>query len=177
MASNATQSIDAGVDAGIVHAAEPLQDELVSKLPVLEEMAADLWAADYGSLFANEIERNRALVSHHAGTFCCTSSQLQLSSYARRLSGHRREEWERRQLIRERDQLAIALHAANMRAWSHSLVARSIAYFTLTTSWLHQVESGQARLASCPTSVQPLSWSSGGCGTAAPSQSGNKGPM
>lgn len=158
MASNATQSIDAGVDAGIVHAAEPLQDELVPKLPVLEEMAADLWAADYGSLFANEIERNRALVSQHAGTFCCTSSQLQLSSYARRLSGHRREEWERRQLIRERDQLAIALHAANMRAWSHSLVARSIAYFTLTTSWLHQVESGQARLASRPTIIKVLRW-------------------
>ena len=90
MASNATSPIDAGVDAGIVHAAEPLHDELVSKLPVLEEIAADLWSADYGSLFANEIERNRALVSHHAGTLCCTSSQLQLSSYARRLSGHPR---------------------------------------------------------------------------------------
>ena len=90
LASSATSSIDSGVDAGIVHAAEPLQDELVPKLPVLEEIAADLWAADYGSLFADEIERNRALVSQHARTFCCTSSQLQLSSYARRLSGHPR---------------------------------------------------------------------------------------
>jgi hypothetical protein len=90
LASNGTSSIDADVDAGIVHAAEPLQDELVPKLPVLEEIAADLWAADYGSLFANEIKRNRALVSQHARTFCCTSSQLQLSSYARRLSGHPR---------------------------------------------------------------------------------------
>ena len=90
LALNATSSIDAGVDAGIVHGAEPLHDELVHRGPVLEEIAADLWAADYGSLFANEIERNRALVSQHAGTFCCTSSQLQLSSYARRLSGHPR---------------------------------------------------------------------------------------
>ena len=41
--------------------------------------------------------------------------------------------------MRERDQLAIALHADNMRHWSPSLVARSVAYFTLTTSWMHHV--------------------------------------
>ena len=64
--------------------------------------------------------------------------------------------WERRQLSRERDQLTIKLHSDNMRHWSPSMLARSVAYFNLTTSWMHSVESGQRRLASRPTTLAVL---------------------
>ena len=107
---------------------------LVPKLVVLEEIATLLWDADYDPLFKVEFERNRALASRCG----VTVQQLQLSTYPRRLTGDRLDAWKRQQVIRERDQLAIALHAANMRHWSPSLVARSIAYFTLTTSWMHR---------------------------------------
>ena len=43
-----------------------------------------------------------------------------------------------------------------MRCWSSSHVARSIAYFHLTSCWQHSVESGQARLASRPTTLKAL---------------------
>ena len=90
-----------------------------------------LWQPTYEQLFSSELERNRALATR-LGVF--VGQPQQLSAYARRLQGERREAWQRKQLVRERDQLAIALHSYNMRLWSPSLVARSIAYFTLTTS-------------------------------------------
>eukprot|EP00966_Prymnesium_polylepis_P273304 6313683-Prymnesium_polylepis.1 len=43
-----------------------------------------------------------------------------------------------------------------MRHWSPSLVARSIAYVRLTSSWMHSVESGQRRLASRPSTMKAL---------------------
>lgn len=112
-----------------------------------------LWQPTYEQLFSSELERNRALATR-LGVF--VGQPQQLSAYARRLQGERREAWQRKQLVRERDQLAIALHSYNMRLWSPSLVARSITYFTLTTSWLHHVESGQRRLASRPTTLKVL---------------------
>ena len=67
----------------------------------LESIASDLWATDYEQLFNIEIERNRQLQSS-IGTSGLTGQQQQLSSrYARRLSGHAREAWEHKQLIRE----------------------------------------------------------------------------
>ena len=141
-AQSSTTVEDADVEMGIVQDGEVEADERLTDRLDLEQIASDLWSADYTNVFKVELEHNRALGIRY-GTFGVTGQQLQLSSYARRLSGHRREAWEHRQLVRERDQLAIALHAANMRHWSHSLVARSIAYFTLTTTWQHQVESGQ----------------------------------
>ena len=146
---------DDDVDIGIVQVDEIESNEVTSERCTLECIASDLWATDYEPLFSIEIERNRALLSS-TGTSGFTHQQFNLSSYARRLRGHQRAAWDQRQLTRERDQLAIALHAQNMRHWSHSLVARSIAYFTLTTSWLHQVESGQRRLASRPTTLKVL---------------------
>jgi hypothetical protein len=156
-AQSSTTVEDADVEMGIVQDGEVEADERLTDRLDLEQIASDLWSADYTSVFKVELEHNRALGIRY-GTFGVTGQQLQLSSYARRLSGHRREAWEHRQLVRERDQLAIALHAANMRHWSHSLVARSIAYFTLTTSWQHQVESGQRRLASRPTTLKVIRW-------------------
>jgi hypothetical protein len=143
-------------DLSFVQVDEVESNELMTERWTLQSIASDLWATDYEQLFNIEIERNRQLQSS-IGTSGLTGQQQQLSSrYARRLSGHAREAWEHKQLIRERDQLAIALHASNMRHWSPSLVARSIAYFTLTTSWQHQVESGQRRLASRPTTLKVL---------------------
>ena len=143
-------------DMSFVQVDEVESNELMTERWTLQSIASDLWATDYEQLFNIEIERNRQLQSS-IGTSGLTGQQQQLSSrYARRLSGHAREAWEHKQLIRERDQLAIALHASNMRHWSPSLVARSIAYFTLTTSWQHQVESGQRRLASRPTTLKVL---------------------
>ena len=56
----------------------------------------------------------------------------------------------------ERDSLAIELHGNNMRHWSPSMVARSISYHQLTTSWMQQVETGQRRLASRPSTLVAL---------------------
>ena len=47
--------------------------------------------------------------------------------------------------------MAVALHANNMQHWSPSLLARSVAYLPLTTSWMHSNETQQRRLASRPT--------------------------
>ena len=146
---------DVEVEMGTVPDGEVSFDERSSEPLSLDEISSDLWTSDYSALFRVELRRNRAIAIVY-GIFSATGEQRQLSSYARRISGPRRVAWEHKQLTRERDQLAIALHAANMRQWSHSMIARSIAYFTLTTSWLHQVESGQRRLASRPTTLKVL---------------------
>ena len=58
--------------------------------------------------------------------------------------GKQADAYEAKRRRQERDQLAIELHANNMRHWSPSLVARSLAYFRLTTSWMHTVETGHS---------------------------------
>ena len=118
----------------------------------LFHIARDLWTGNYGPLFIQELERNRAALGHQ----CDEPSIVQTSRYARSLRGERAEAFQRKLLARERDQLAIQLRTHNMRHWSPSLVARSIAYFNLTTSWQHGVETGQRRLASRPTTFKVL---------------------
>ena len=122
---------------------DPVKEDLLTSICRL------LWLVSYTELFAAELEHNRLLVGR-------SGSAMLPSSYRARLNGARAEEYDARQRRRERDQLAIELHSNNMQQWSPSLVARSIAYFRLTTSWLHAVETGQRRLASRPTTLKVL---------------------
>ena len=119
------------------------------KADVLTQIARLLWLPCYVELFAAELEHNRRLVGRSGTT-------LQPSSYRARLKGARAEAYDAKQQRRDRDQLAVELHANNMRVWSPSLVARSISYFRLTTSWLHSVETGQRRLASRPVTLKVM---------------------
>ena len=115
----------------------------------LTSVARLLWLPSYDELFEAELEQNRLLAGR-------SGSALPISSYRLRLKGARAEAYDSKSRRRERDQLAIELRSNNMRAWSPSLVARSVAYFRLTTSWLHSVETGQRRLASRPTTLKVL---------------------
>ena len=119
----------------------------------LESIAADLWVGSYSALFSAEMATNARLLGRGDGS---TATVHVRSSYRARLRGEKAIEYDRKQLRRERDQMAIELHGANMRFWSPSLVARSISYFNLTTNWQHRVESGQRRLASPPTTLKVL---------------------
>ena len=118
---------------------------------LLAEIAASLWKPDYGAWFKIEVEQNRAALGIPSDAVGSVQSR-----YARRLKGEQLAAWQRKQQNRERDRLAIELHSNNMRHWSPSLIARSIAYFNLTSSWMHSVESGQRRLASRPTIFKVL---------------------
>jgi hypothetical protein len=150
-------SVATGSEAGVFayafagrEAVETAQsDAAVAKVDSLELVARALWLPSYVELFASELEHNRHVVGRHATT-------LAPSSYRARLKGARAQTYDVKMLRRERDQLAIELHANNMRSWSPSLVARSVAYFHLTSTWQHSVESGQARLASRPTTIKAL---------------------
>ena len=115
----------------------------------LQSIVRALWLPSYGELFEAELRHNRALVgrSDHA---------LKPSSYRARLSGEAAVRYDQRMDRQERDRLAIQLHANNMRHWSPSLVARSIAYVRLTTAWMHSVETNQRRLASRPSTMKAL---------------------
>jgi len=115
----------------------------------LDTIARLLWRPAYGTLFNEELEHNRALVGR-------TGSTLPPTTYRHRLKGRAAAAYDAKQRRRERDQLAIELHANNMRVWSPSLVARSISYFRITTSWMHSVETGQGRLASRPTTMKVM---------------------
>ena len=128
-----------------------MEAEPALSLSGLKAMVLSLWRPSYESLFEEEIATNRAALGRPGGF-----GVLQLTRYARSLKGEKLAAWQRRQLNRERDQMAIELHALNMRHWSPSMLARSVAYFSLTTSWLHQVESGQRRLASRPMTFKVL---------------------
>ena len=115
----------------------------------LEDIVPSLWLPSYVELFCAELEHNRRLAGR-------VGSALAPSSYRARLTGTRGEAYDAKMLRRERDQLAIELHANNMRCWSPSLVARSIAYFHLTSVWQRSVETGQRRLASQPSTLKAL---------------------
>ena len=135
--------------------AQPSEDAdraIATNDSLLAVIARGLWLPSYHEWFSAEVEQNRALLGRSGGF----GAAVQTSRYARRLTGDQLAAWERRQFNRERDQLAIELHTLNMRHWSPSMVARSIAYFNLTTSWMHHVESGQRRLASRPTTFKVL---------------------
>ena len=93
-------------------AAAPHDGEALS----MEFCARELVAGDYGPVFEREYERSRAL--------CGDGYALPPSSYVARLSGDRLAAYEQRARQRERDQMAIALHASNMRYWTPSLLAR-----------------------------------------------------
>ena len=121
----------------------------------LAVITRSLWRTSYADLFAEEVLANRVQLGRSA-ELSSLADGMQLSRYARRLKGEQAAAWERRRCKRERDQLATELHMLNMRHWSPSMVARSIAYFSMTTSWMHQVESGQRRLASRPTTFRML---------------------
>ena len=115
----------------------------------LEAIARVLWLESYEDLFDAELRHNRALVGR-------SGPALQPSSYRVRLQGTAAVQYDRRMERQERDRLAVELHGNNMRHWSPSLVARSIAYVRLTTSWMQSVETGQRRLASRPTTMKAL---------------------
>ena len=115
----------------------------------LNEIAAQLWAPDYSVLF--EIEFNFNALACGDGGY-----DLAASTYRARLKGEAAEKYDKRRLHQKRDEMAIALHANNMQRWSPSLLARSVAYFNLTTVFMHAEESRQRRLASRPTTMQFL---------------------
>ena len=125
--------------------------------------AHELWAADYRAVFEREYEALRARCGH--------GYALPPSSYVARLSGEQRALYEQRARRRERDQMAIALHANNMRHWTPSLLARSICAFSSNTQFTRAIETQQARQASAPSTwafmrlmlkVQPKpSWTQG----------------
>ena len=112
----------------------------------LRQIALDLWAPDYSALFEMEFEYNLAA--------CGTGFDLAPSTYRARLQGELAERYDQRQRQHQRDEMAIALHANNMRRWSPSLLSRSVAYFNLTTSLMHSEETRQRRLAARPTILQ-----------------------
>jgi hypothetical protein len=118
----------------------------------LKTIARLLWLPSYEALFQAELRENRRLV----GAESAGESSLKPSSYRMRLKGKAAAAYDRKQQKQERDRLAIQLHGNNMRHWSPSLVARSICYVRLTTAWMHSVESGQARLASRPSTMKAL---------------------
>lgn len=109
----------------------------------VEQISRLLWLPSYEDLFAAELDHNRRLVAS-------TGNGLQPSTYRARLRGDAAIKYDMKQVRRERDKLAIEIHSNNMRCWSPSLVARSISYFTLSSSWQCSVETRQRRLASKP---------------------------
>lgn len=115
----------------------------------LETAAPMMWSSSYEGMFAAEFARNAALVG--SGGY-----HLAPSSYRARLHGERAELYDARRLRQRRDEMAVALHANNMQHWSPSLLARSVAYLPLTTSWMHSNETQQRRLASRPTTLKFL---------------------
>ena len=121
-------------DGSFVQAAEAAVASETEEMTNLTDIARALWQPDYRDWFNHEIERNRAALGRDidSGRF------VQPSRYARRLCGAAAEAWELKNLNRERDQLAIELHARNMRHWSPSMIARSIAYFNPMTNTLPQ---------------------------------------
>ena len=123
--------------------AAPHSDE-----PQLLVIARELWRADYAPLFEEEYLVNKAVLG--------AGYALPPSSYAQRLQGQRLEEYERRMRARERDAMAIALHANNMRVWTPSLLARSVSYFTSASSFTQATEGRARRLASRPTTLRFL---------------------
>jgi hypothetical protein len=104
------------------HAHEPdpaMQMEMVQMLQGKELRAAiapRLWVSDYRALFAQEMVENAA---------ACNGGGYQLppSTYRARLKGERAENYDWRMLQHKRDEMAIALHNANMQHWSPSLLA------------------------------------------------------
>ena len=113
----------------------------------LKQIALDLWAPDYSVLFEGEFEHN--LLACGRGGYV-----LPPSTYRARLHGEAAERYDYRRRLQKRDEMAIALHANNMQRWSPSLLARSVAYFNLTTGFMHAEESRQRRLASRPSDGQ-----------------------
>ena len=115
----------------------------------LKQIALDLWAPDYSVLFEAEFTINE---------LACGGSGYNLppTTYRTRLKGEAAERYDWRRRQQKRDEMAIALHANNMQQWSPSLLARSVAYFNLTTIFLHGEETRQRRIASRPTTMQFL---------------------
>ena len=113
----------------------------------LEQIASMMWAKDYSVLFEKEYEYN--LRACGGGGY-----DLPPSTYRARLKGEAAESYDWRLRMHKRDEMAIALHANNMRRWSPSLLARSVSYFNLTTEFLHAEESRSRRLASRPTTMR-----------------------
>lgn len=112
-----------------------------------QEIALQLWTSDYAELFDIEFEHNS--LECNGGGY-----SLVPSTYRRRLTGESAERYDWRRRQHKRDEMAIALHANNMQRWSPSLLARSVAYFNLTTNFLHAEETRHRRLASRPTTMQ-----------------------
>ena len=82
----------------------------VAKVNSLEAITRALWLPSYVDLFAAELEHNRHIVGRQA-------TSLAPSSYRARLNGAAAEKYDAKMRRRERDQLAIELHANNMRCW------------------------------------------------------------
>ena len=112
------------------------------------QIAHKLWRADYTELFHTEFLASKALVG--------SGYEVAPSSYVQRLKGQRLEEYQHRMEARERDLMASAQHAANMRVWTPSLLARSVAYFSSTSSFIQSTESRGRRLGSRPTTLKFL---------------------
>jgi hypothetical protein len=113
----------------------------------LEQIASMMWAKDYSILFEKEYEYNSRACG--GGGY-----DLPPSTYRARLKGEAAESYDWRLRMHKRDEMAIALHANNMRRWSPSLLARSVSYFNLTTEFLHAEESRSRRLASRPPTMR-----------------------
>ena len=128
----------------LLEAGEP--DVLDEEEPMMLQIARELWRADYSDLFHDEYVASKAQLG--------TGYAAAPSSYARRLQGQRLAEYERRMQGRERDAMAIALHSANMRVWTPSLLARSVTFFANVTGLISSIESCGRRLASKPSTLK-----------------------
>jgi hypothetical protein len=109
----------------------------------LEQIAQQLWAADYTPLFEREYEENMLAVGG-------SGYQMAPSTYRARLHGESAERYDQRRRRQQRDEMAIALHANNQQHWSPSMLARSVSYFNLASEVIQKQETKQRRLASRP---------------------------
>jgi len=133
-------------------AAVTVDADLVSKASALSEhaslaqLAPQMWSSSYEGLFKREFESS--LLAVQGSGFL-----LEPTSYRTRLKGEMAGIYDARMLRRQRDQMAIALHANNQRVWSASLMARSVCYFSSAGSFATREEAAQRRIASKPTTL------------------------
>ena len=134
------------IPADVLPVAAPSWSQLWHGTAGLQQIAQLLWLPSYDELFELEFEVNSAACG--GGGFA-----LPPSTYRQRLRGESAQRYDHRRRMQTRDQMAIELHANNMRRWSPSLLARSVSYFTRTSEFTHLEESRQRRMASQPVTL------------------------
>jgi len=98
----------------------------------LGSIAKLLWRDSYDELFDVEIRANELLMGSTGGS-------LPPSTYRAKLHGERASTYDARRKRQRRDNLAVELHANNMRHWSPSLIARSVTYLKKVSVFVEEV--------------------------------------